>query len=190
MNRRGMTLLELMTTVAVVGVMASMSMVGFDRLMRQQRQVSGIRDVASLVLEARSEARARNQAVRIDVNVTTAGNVVQWGRLPCGDAWGRNCPSTACTSTTTCGGSCVCEQRSLPITIPSGVVVTGLAGLCFVGSTGAPRGASCQQSAAAVSTVRFDLPNQPDPYLLVIEPLSGSSRLVDCGRRPKESSCP
>lgn len=189
MKRHGTTLVELMVTVAIIGVMSSLSIYGFGRLTRIQRQVGGMREVAMLLGEARAEARARNQPVRVEVLAAPAGTRVRWGRLPCGDPWGRACPSSACTSTASCGGGCVCDQMSGDVTLPPGVTVTGL-NVCFLGSTGAPRGPSCQQGAAAVTTVRFDLAEETAPYLLTIEPLSGVSRLVDCGRAPKDPACP
>ncbi|MFT3709130.1 MAG: prepilin-type N-terminal cleavage/methylation domain-containing protein [Archangium sp.] len=190
MKRRGMTILELMVVVAIVGVMSSLSVYGFDRLTRVQRQTGALRELSMQLLEARAEARLHNQPVRFELATVPTGTRVRWGRLPCGDAWGRSCPSTACTSTTTCGGTCVCDSISSQVIIPNGVTITGLNGLCFLGSTGAPRGATCQQSGTPVSTLRFDLADQPTPYLMVLEPLSGNARLVDCSRLPKDPSCP
>lgn len=192
MKTRGTTLVELMTVVAIIGVMASMSLYGLNQLTLRSRQVGAVREVLTLVLEARTEARARNQPVRFEVVETTGAapaHEVRWTRLPCTDAWGRNCPDAACASAT-CSSGCPCERRSEPALVPGVVTITGLDGLCFIGGSAAPRGARCDPSTTAVTSVRFDLPDVTAPYLLVLEPLTGMARLIDCGRLPKDVACP
>jgi hypothetical protein len=76
------------------------------------------------------------------------------------------------------------------VRVPAGVTMTNLSGLCFLGSTAEPHGATCDGTQAAVTTLRFDLAGVAAPWLVVIEAVSGTSRLVDCGRLPKDGSCP
>lgn len=190
MRRQGVTLLEVLVTMAVVAVMAAMSAVGFIRASQASRQAGAVKEVFALVQQARTEARVRNQAVRFDVTRVGSNNEVRWGRLPCGDALGRTCPGAACVSTTRCEGSCTCERQSRVVVLPAVVTHTNLEGLCLLGGSGQPRGAACDGSAAAVSTLRFVLPGETAPWLIVLEPLTGNPRLVDCARLPKDPSCP
>lgn len=191
MKTRGTTLIEMMTVVTVVGALASMSLYGLGRLTASTRQVGAMREVLSLVHEARSEARARNQPVRFEVVATADGaqREVRWARLPCTDPWGRACPDAACR-TATCESGCPCERRSDVVRVPTAVTMTGLDGLCFLGGTAVPRGAACDPATAAVGLVRFDVEGMTAPYLIVLEPLTGLGRLVDCARQPKDVACP
>jgi type II secretory pathway pseudopilin PulG len=189
--RRGTTLVELMVLLAVIAVLAGLSSYAFERMTRSARQVASIREVFMLLQEARAEARARNQPVRIDVTpgVTSGTREIRWGRLPCADAWGRTCPDTACTSSTACGvGGCNCERQSDAVVMSSQVALSNVDGTCFSGSSGQPRGAACAGSVRTI--LRFDLPDQPKPFLIVLESLTGVARLVDCARQPKDPNCP
>lgn len=192
MKRRGFTLLELMTVVALVGLMASMSLYGLQQLTLNTRRTSAIRDVYMLVQQARSEARARNQPVRLQVTPGANGlDEVRWGRMPCADPWGRTCPTSACVNAAACGtGGCTCEATSLPVSLPQGVTMSNVTGLCFVGSTSVPRGPACDAATPARTALRFDLEGQTAPFLIVLEPLAGTPRLIDCGRAPKDPTCP
>ncbi|MGV3621729.1 MAG: pilus assembly FimT family protein [Archangium sp.] len=192
MKRHGFTLLEMMVAVAVIGILASLSMYGLSRMTLNARRSGAIREVFMLVQEARSEARGRNQPVRLEVTPGQNGaSDVRWGRLPCGDVWGRNCPSTACINASACGtGGCTCDRRSTQVSVPAGVTMTNVAGLCFLGSSSQPREAKCEPSGVARTLLRFDIESLTTPYLIVLEPLSGTPRLIDCGRAPKDPSCP
>lgn len=192
MKRRGFTLTEMMIAVAIIGLMASMSLYGFSRLTLNTRRTGAIREVFMLVQEARTEARGRNQPVRLQVTPGANGaSDVRWARLPCGDVWGRTCPSTACASATACGtGGCTCERQSGTVSMPAGVTMTNVAGLCFTGSASAPRASNCDPAGVARTVLRFDIEQQTTPYLIVLEPLAGTPRLIDCGRAPKDVNCP
>lgn len=192
-----------MTVVAIVGVMAALAISGYDHATRGARRSASAREIQMVLMEARSEARARNQPVRIDVTPAvrsgTAGSLVRWGRLPCADGYGRTCPSAACGAATQCStaalpGPCVCarlgEEIFIPTLIDGAPVFTGLNGLCFLGSSGGPRGTSCAAASAVVPSVRIDLPGQTQPVLIILERLTGSSRIVDCGMMPRDPDCP
>ena len=64
-NNKGLTLIEVMLTLAIIAIIASFAAPSFNNLMRRQ-QVSGEADVLfSLVYFARSEAIKRNKVVTI-----------------------------------------------------------------------------------------------------------------------------
>lgn len=192
-----------MTVVAIVGIMAALAVSGYERATRVARRSASAREIQMVLMEARSEARARNQPVRIDVTPAVragiAGRTVRWGRLPCTDGFGRNCPSFACGAATQCSttafpSACVCPRLGDEVFIPNladgSAVFTGLDGLCFLGSTGSPRASNCLAAGAAVPWLRIDLPGQNEPVLIIMEPLTGSSRIVDCGTVPRDPDCP
>lgn len=198
MKRRGVTLLEIMVVVAIIGVMASLAMYNFEAATRDSKRLAAVREIHSVLMEARGEARARNQPVRVDVVAATlngtAGWNVRWGVLPCNDAFGRFCPSAACGAGTQCLAGCVCPVQGQAVFVPTfkdgSVTFTGLNGLCFLGSSAAPRGSACDPAAAAVASVRFDLPGVNDPVLILLERLTGSSRVIDCAKVPRDLDCP
>jgi len=187
---RGFTLIELMVAVAVFGVMATMAVTAFSRLSAQAKQTGAVRDIFVYLLEARGQARVGNQPVRIDVTSTTrngqAVTLVQWGRLPCSDTWGRNCPASSCGSGSTCSSGCACQKQGDQVVVPTTMTFTNLSGLCFIGATGQTRGSACTSAAAAVTYVRIDLKDVPRPYLIVFDPLTGLGRLVDCTKPVSE----
>jgi len=187
---RGFTLLELMVAVAVFGVMAALAVNAFGRLTAQAKQTGAVRDIFVYLLEARGQARVGNQPVRIDVTSTTVNNqvvsLVRWGRLPCSDTWGRNCPSSSCGQGSTCSSGCACQKQGEQLLVPATLTFTNLSGLCFVGATGQTRKSSCLASDPAVNFVRIDIQGMPKPYLIVFDPLTGLGRLVDCAKPPSE----
>lgn len=67
---RGFTLVELMITVALLGILLSVSVPSFTQFIGQQ-QVKGLaRDFRSAVLQARSESAKRNAAVFLKANAS------------------------------------------------------------------------------------------------------------------------
>lgn len=67
---RGFTLVELMVTVALLGILLSLSVPSFTQFIGQQ-QVKGLaRDFRSAVLQARSESVKRNSDVFLKANTT------------------------------------------------------------------------------------------------------------------------
>ena len=186
-----------MVVVAIIGLMASLAVYSFIDMTRKARRGAVVRELHTLLLEARAEARARNQPVRIDVRPVLVNNFpgfsIQWGRLPCDDAQGRNCPGAACGPATQCGAGCVgpAQGQALfsPTLVDGPTTFTNLAGLCFVGSLGVARGPACDPAGAPVANVRIAHPNDPVPLFIVFEPVTGMSRIFACGRDPLEPEC-
>lgn len=187
---RGFTLIELMVAVAIFGVMATVAVNAFGKLASQAKQTGAVRDIFVYLLEARGQARVGNQPVRIDVTSATrngqAVTVIQWGRLPCADTWGRNCPSSSCGQGSTCSSGCACQKQGLEVIVPAAISFTNLSGLCFVGATGQVRGSACTAASTPVRYVRMDLKHSQLPYLIVFDPLTGLGRLVDCTKPASE----
>ncbi len=201
MNRRGVTLVEIMVVVALIGVMSALAVNNYTKATRDSRRTAAVREIQNVLMEARSQARARNQPTRIDVLPTVRnavpGRTVRWGVLPCNDPFGRQCPSAACGAGTKCQGGCVCDRQSevgdavfVPTLVDGTITFTALDGLCFVASSAAPRNSSCDPATAPVTQVRFDLPGNSEPVLIMLEGLTGQSRIVDCARIPREADCP
>jgi uracil-DNA glycosylase len=68
--------------------------------------------------------------------------------------------------------------------VPAQLKFENLEGLCFVGSTGQTRDSNCNAADTAVGYVKITLVDQPNPYVIVFDPLTGLGRLVDC-TKPK-----
>ncbi|MFC0327082.1 GspH/FimT family pseudopilin [Halomonas organivorans] len=71
MKNRGVTLLELLVTVAIVVVLASVSIPSFQRMMADNRLMASYNDVLVGLNVARSEAIKRRQEVTFDVTSST-----------------------------------------------------------------------------------------------------------------------
>ncbi len=192
-RQRGFTLLELMTAVAIVAVITTLSVVGYSAMVRNSKETSAIRELYSQAIQARQQARARGQSVRFSVRQATLNNatqqVVRWGRLPCeaGDTWGNNCPSTTC-KTNACAdtlagasSSCTCEELGTAVVAPATLDLSGFNGLCFVGRSGLARGMACDPATAAVTSVRVSSDAGVNPFILGIDQMTGSVTLKDCG---------
>ena len=185
---RGFTLLELMAAVAVVGILGALSADYFGKLTNRNKQVGAVRDVYVYLLEARGQARVGNQPVRVDVQTATRNGIlatsIRWGRLPCDDTWGRNCPTSSCGRGTRCGSGCECGKQGDELVAPATVTFENLDGLCFVGATGQTRDSNCNPADTALGYVKMTLNDQPRPFVIVFDPLTGLGRLVDC-TKPK-----
>lgn len=210
MRRGGYTLLEMMTVVAIAGIMAAIAGINLQRALDNQRASAAARDVYNVVLQARNKARIANTYTRVAFKPDAGG--MRWEVLPCSNRWSGTCPSSTCDGVTSAacsdnGGSCTCTEVSPWVEIPrqlstdpdGGVQVSGLANLCFQGGTGAPRRASgtfsqCNTGAALTTvTGNFNF-KESNParqgYMLNIEPATGFPRFLDCGKAPKDDLCP
>lgn len=69
---RGFTLVELMITVIVLGIIATMALPAFSRMIVAQRSRNAASDLASAITLARSEAVKRNAAATLSASGTWA----------------------------------------------------------------------------------------------------------------------
>lgn len=185
---RGFTLLEVMVTIAIVGILVGLSVMGFQSIINERRVTGAIREIWSLALQARQSAISHNQPVRFVVeDVERDGRtlkVVRWERLPCEDAWGSACPSSACTSAT-CRTGCPCDETGDEVVLPPELTASSnLHGLCFQAGTGRAyhgSGLGCEvPDPIPVTQVTFTDSQAPKPYVLGFEGLTGLAVLSDC----------
>ncbi|TQF14254.1 prepilin-type N-terminal cleavage/methylation domain-containing protein [Myxococcus llanfairpwllgwyngyllgogerychwyrndrobwllllantysiliogogogochensis] len=203
MRTRGMTLLELMTALAVVALMLSMALVGIQRPIEGQREAAATRELWSSALRARQRALATNQPVRfvVEPNVTlpdgSQRTVARWERLKCENDWDNNtCPVAACVNTTCRANSDCCDEVGPDIVIPETMSAQAIHGLCYLPGVGravkpvAPATLlGCMQgqldnaaalTAAAPGNLRFTFTSGRARSLLMVEPLTGLANVLDC----------
>ncbi|MBU8896359.1 pilus assembly protein [Corallococcus sp. H22C18031201] len=186
---RGMTLLEIMVAVAILGILTSVAVVNFQTQLINQRENEATRSLWSSALAARQRAIATNQPVRIVVenNVAQADGsqrtVARWERLACGNTWDNGtCPMAACLSTTCRTNATCCNEVGQDIVLPRTMTATELNGLCFLPGTGrAVTNMACPQNAAiGPITARFLFSSNRARSVLSVEPLTGLSNVLDC----------
>ncbi|WP_355661989.1 GspH/FimT family pseudopilin [Halomonas salifodinae] len=68
---RGFTLIELMVTIALVAVFATLAVPGFQQLMADNRRASEVNEILSVLSYARSEAVKRRE--NVTATITTSG---------------------------------------------------------------------------------------------------------------------
>ncbi len=197
MRPSGMTMVEMMATVAVLTVMTSLSVSAFNGAIDRKHLDEAIARVGQVANEARMRARQYRQPVRLAVVTTGPRRTVRWERLECSDSWGSACPSVAC-ATSACGtGGCVCPEAGDLVEIPAGMLLPApLNGLCFSAGSGAPKvqssGKFCDSTAAApaANALSFVVANSVS-HVLELDPLTGTGRLVDCRSGFKDAAlCP
>lgn len=207
----GLTLLELMTVVAIVGITVALAVANYDATAKRQRGINAAREIASEMQRARKLAFTSAQPIRFVVkDVVVSGvtrRVARWEKLPCNDAWARDCPSTACKSAVCSynfmgvvnNTGCVCNQVGNDVEIPYPTANTNgqmtidweassaTDGICFEPGTGlAHLGWRCNLTAPGAdplvqpTNLRVDIQNETKRYLL-LDDATGSVRLFDCG---------
>jgi prepilin-type N-terminal cleavage/methylation domain-containing protein len=187
MARRGFTLLEAMTTCAIIGVLTALAVNSWSGAIARARANDAVTGVYGQLLTARKIARTHNQPVRLAMVNDGGVTIARWERLPCdNEVFGIGCPSAGCASTSACGtGSCPCREAGGWVTLPASVDLSAWAGLCFRGGTGQaiPRDAGVGDCLGSVPvgalTLRAGIAHQDDQQLL-LEPLSGQPRLLAC----------
>lgn len=211
-HQSGITLLEIMVVVAIVGVFASLSVVGFQQMMERQRVSGAQRELLMLAQDARQMARARLQPVRLNVWAEDENGVLvtraRWEALPCSNEWGTECPVAACV-TSECGASgCTCPEMSEPIVIPRGLDAEALDGVCWLGvqepGSGVPAtvmgvgGRTCDAAnpppADGDLLLRRNMGTPAEPSwqrdtVLLVDGLTGAIRSVDCEKSPGTPGC-
>jgi prepilin-type N-terminal cleavage/methylation domain-containing protein len=181
---RGFTILEIMVALSILGILSTLSVVGYQELIVKRRESNAIREIYATALEARQRARVSQQPVRVVARqVTVDGRLetrVRWERPQCsGTGFEPTCPMPACL-TNVCGqGGCACDAAGLDVQVPATLDVSNLTGLCFLGGSAKPRGLACQPADAAVSQVLFRIPHRNDQQALLVEPLTGMVRMGD-----------
>jgi prepilin-type N-terminal cleavage/methylation domain-containing protein len=204
---RGLSLLELMAAVAILGIMTTLAVTGLQGMQRNQRVSNAQRSILLEVQEARQQARRSGQPVRLTFTTTVQDGqtvpALRWEQLDCTSAtdWGQVCPIAAC-KTSACGsGGCTCSLRGTPVPIPAQLDASSLAGLCWL------PGRDMIQVVAPAGTTTCDAANptptpgslklrkgdgtgtyQPD-RVLSLNALTGALRMVDCDAQPTEPGC-
>jgi prepilin-type N-terminal cleavage/methylation domain-containing protein len=204
-HTRGMTLLEIMTALAVVAVFITLAVAGMQTRIGGQRETTATRELWSSALRARQLAIGTNQPVRfvVENNVTRPDGqqrtVARWERLRCGDdaaqdVWSTDkCPSTACLATTCRATPTCCSDFGPDIEIPASMNATNMHGLCFLPGTGRPvfNRMNCLQgqqdqptavanAAPADNSIIFRFTSNRAKSVLMVEPLTGLSSVMDC----------
>ncbi|CAM4150455.1 pilus assembly FimT family protein [Corallococcus exiguus] len=205
-NTRGMTLLEMMTAVAVLGVLATLAIAGMQGNISAQRENTATRELWSSALRARQLAISTNQPVRIVVENNVAqpdgsqATVARWERLKCGtdlstpDEWTLdNCPSPACVDETCRASPDCCTDTGQDIIIPATMNAADINNLCFLPGSGRPalnrmdclqgqlgQPATIAGAAPLDESIQFRFTSDRARSVLMVEPLTGMSNVMDC----------
>ncbi|WP_375743209.1 prepilin-type N-terminal cleavage/methylation domain-containing protein [Corallococcus interemptor] len=201
---RGMTLLEMMTALAVMAVCITLAVAGMQGSIGGQKESAATRELWSGALRARQLAISTNQPVRIVVenDVVQANGqqftVARWERLRCGDAatddWSTaQCPSNACLNRTCRTTPACCTETGPDIIIPPTMDASNINNLCFLPGSGRPvfnrmdcmRGQLGQPELVAAaaptdSSIQFRFTSDRAKSVLMVEPLTGLSSVMDC----------
>ncbi|MBZ4415269.1 prepilin-type N-terminal cleavage/methylation domain-containing protein [Myxococcus sp. RHSTA-1-4] len=209
-TQRGMTLLELMTTVAIAGILLGLGVTGFQAVIRNQRASAAERSILIAAQEARRNARLTRQPVRLGQVTTTENGVevpgLRWEKLDCANAatdnWGSQCPLTACLNApcNNDGGPCTCTDVGEAVPLSPEMDVSSLVGTCWLGESGRPVAAagatSCNPTgdAPAAGTLRIRRKREGEAAytptrVLVVDPLTGAASMVDCEKEPAAAGC-
>lgn len=205
-HTRGMTLLEMMTALAVVSVFIGLAVVAMQGRIGGQRENTATRELWSSALRARQLAISTSQPVRfvVENNITLQDGkphtVARWERLKCGvdlnapDDWGMDqCPSPACLNRTCRTTPACCSETGPDIVIPPTMNASNINNLCFLPGSGRPafNKMDCMQgklgqpaliaaAAPADSSIQFRFTSNRAKSVLMVEPLTGLSSVMDC----------
>ncbi|NRD43443.1 pilus assembly FimT family protein [Corallococcus exiguus] len=203
---RGMTLLEIMTAVAVVGVVMALAVAGMQGRISGQRENTATRELWSSALRARQLAISTNQPVRfvvendIDQPDGKKHTVARWEQLKCGndlanpDQWTLDqCPSAACVASTCRTAPNCCSSTGQDIIIPDTMNAANMNNLCFLPGSGRPafnrmnclQGQLGQPAVVAAAApkdneILFRFTSERAKSVLLVEPLTGLSSVMDC----------
>ncbi len=163
--QRGVSLVELMVVVVLIGVLAAIASPGIFRAIERQNAVAVAAGVASALRTARNQAMSRGTPVWVDVNfgnnAANRGSVELFtrGTIAGGDA-ARNCRETAGAR------NLVGSFTPQGISGKGAIVRTDPAGLCFApdgrvltdtGQRVIPLGSRCRGDYAIVYTADYDV---------------------------------
>lgn len=195
----GMTTLEILVTVAIAGVFASMAVMNMDVVKRRQAERNALREISVLTNQARSIARTSQYPVRLAVTTTAAGRtVMRWEQLPCdsADRWGNSCPSQDCYVSACGQGNCKCVDQGEAIAMPVTLDVSSLHGLCWLGQGGAARyqargSATCQSVGVPPQKPLRIMQTESNKldHVLQVDGLTGKPRMVDCTQQNPDAAC-
>ncbi|MFP2931218.1 Tfp pilus assembly protein FimT/FimU [Pyxidicoccus sp. 3LG] len=204
-HARGITLLEVMVTVAIAGFLVSMGLMTFQEAIDRQRESEATRELWSFALRARQQALATNQPVRLVVEDAlrpdgTLRMVARWERLRCDDSWDNdNCPALGCDTDSCRENPACCDEVGPELVLPRSMDAMAVHGLCYLPGTGRavqPGDLSCLKgqagsaaalAAAAPGNLRVDFTSQRASSLLMVEPLTGLVNVLDCDSREAEA---
>ncbi|GHG86174.1 prepilin-type N-terminal cleavage/methylation domain-containing protein [Comamonas sp. JC664] len=195
---RGITLLEVMVTVAIIGFMASMAVLSMQGSVDRQRENEATRELWASALRARQRAISTNQPVRIvveniDQQDGTTRTIARWEQLTCGNTWDNaSCPTMGCENATCRTRPDCCSELGQDINVPRTMNATAIHGLCFMPGSGRPvlpNDLSCMREslddavaldAVAPGNVRLTYINGRVPSLIMVEPRTGLASVLDC----------
>lgn len=198
-HTRGITLLEMMVTLAIAAILLSAALVGIQAPIDRQRENEATRELWAATLRARQRAISTNQPVRIvvDQNVPqgdgTTRTVARWEQLTCDNTWDNaSCPSAGCENTTCRDSPNCCSETGEEIAIPRSMNAAEIHGLCYLPGTGRPvrpGNLGCMRDmmddpiamdAAAPGNLRFEFTSGRARSLIMVEPRTGLANVFDC----------